>query len=596
MLVRAFQIHVGRLAVELGTSIDHRGVGRAGVKPDVQGIGHLLVVVGVRAQQLGLVQIPPGLDTGLLDPLGHLFHQTHGIRVQRLGILVDEQGDGHAPGTLTGDTPVRTVLNHRLNAVFTPGRHPAALTVLGNALFLDALDLFQRTLAQTLLLHADEPLGGGTEDDRGLVTPAVRVGVVEHLVVQQGTTLGQHLDHGRIGLEHVLAGKQFGIRQIDAVAANRVGHFQTVLLTDHEVFLTVARGGVHRAGTGVQGDVITQHHRHVEAVEGVVEAQQLECGPLGVAQVVEVLDASAIHHVLHQLGGQDQTLGIVTLYLHQRIVEIGVHGDGAVGRQGPRGGGPDHGREGSLAGVAFGAVKLGGHGSLVDGLEAHVDGRGVLVVVLHLGFSQRGAAIGTPVHRLGAFVQVAVFNDLGHGADDVGFSAKIHGQVGVFPVTQHAQTDEVGLLRFDLGLGVFAALGAELGGGNLLTRLADHAFHFQLDGQTVAIPARHVGGVETGEALGLDDDVFEDLVDRVTDVNAAVRIGGAIVQNERRLARFGAANGAVKILIVPTFQHVGFALGQIATHRKLGFRKIQGVFIVAHQSWVPFFSKRVLGK
>ena len=62
---------------------------------------------------------------------------------------------------------------------------------------------------------------------------------------------------------------------------------------------------MHRAGTGVQGNVVTQHHRYVEAVEGVVEAQQLECGTLGVAQVVEVLDAGAIHHVLHQLGGQD---------------------------------------------------------------------------------------------------------------------------------------------------------------------------------------------------------------------------------------------------------------------------------------------------
>ena len=84
-------------------------------------------------------------------------------------------------------------------------------------------------------------------------------------MVQQGAALGQHLDHGGVGLKHVLAGKQLGIRQIDAVAANRVGHFQAVLLTDHEVFLTVARAVVHRAGTGVQGDVVTQHHRHVEA-------------------------------------------------------------------------------------------------------------------------------------------------------------------------------------------------------------------------------------------------------------------------------------------------------------------------------------------
>ena len=108
-------------------------------------------------------------------------------------------------------------------------------------LFLDTLDLFQCALPKTLLLHADEPLGVARKMIGGLVTPAMRVGVVEHLVMQQGAALGQHLDHGRIGLEHVLAGKQFGIRQIDAVAANRVGDFQTILLTDHEVFLTVTR-------------------------------------------------------------------------------------------------------------------------------------------------------------------------------------------------------------------------------------------------------------------------------------------------------------------------------------------------------------------
>ena len=163
-----------------------------------------------------------------------------GIRVQRLGILLNEQGDGHAPGTLTGDTPVGTVLDHRLDAILAPGRDPAALAVFGNAPFsirsISSRARLRRPFCSMLMNH-----WGGTEDDRGLVTPAVRVRVVEYLVVQQGTALGQHLDHGGVGLEHVLAGKQFGIRQIDAVAANRVGHFQTVLLTDHEVFLTVTR-------------------------------------------------------------------------------------------------------------------------------------------------------------------------------------------------------------------------------------------------------------------------------------------------------------------------------------------------------------------
>lgn len=127
-------------------------------------------------------------------------------------------------------------------------------------------------------------------------------------------------------------------------------------------------------GTGIRGDVITQYHRHVEAVEGVVEAQQLKRGTLGVTQIVELLDTGAIHHILDQLGGGDQTLGMLTFNLYQCVIQIGVHGDGAVGWQGPRSGGPDHRRDRALAGVAFGAVKLGGNGCLIDSLEAHING------------------------------------------------------------------------------------------------------------------------------------------------------------------------------------------------------------------------------
>ncbi len=271
--------------------------------------------------------------------------------------------------------------------------------------------------------------------------------------------------------------------------------------------------------------MVTQYHRHVEAVEGMVEAQQLERSALGVAQVVELLDTGAIHHVLDQLGGQDQALGMLPFHLHQRIVQIGVHGDAAVGGQGP----------GVVVQITAEIGPLPVWPSAQSNLAATPASSTALKRTSMEGSSCRSIPLRLRPARshsrytsapAWSFVQVAVFNDLGHGADDVGFGAKVHGQVGVFPVTQHAQPDEIGLLRFDLGLGVFAALGAELGSGDLLARLADHAFHFQFDGQTVAIPTRHIGGVETGEALGLDDDVFEDLVDRVTDVNAAVRIGG----------------------------------------------------------------------
>jgi hypothetical protein len=45
------------------------------------------------------------------------------------------------------------------------------------------------------------------------------------------------------------------------------------------------------------------------------------------------------------------------------------------------------------------------------------------------------------------------------------------------------------------------------------------------------------GRVEARHALALDDDVLEDLVDRVPDVDVAIGVRGPIVQDEARTAR-----------------------------------------------------------
>lgn len=93
------------------------------------------------------------------------------------------------------------------------------------------------------------------------------------------------------------------------------------------------------------------------------------------------------------------------------------------------------------------------------------------VVILNFRFCQCRTAVNAPVHRLRAFVQVTVADDFAQRADDVGFSFEVHGQVRVRPVAQHAQTDKVFALTVNLGRSVFAALGAELSGGEFLPGL-----------------------------------------------------------------------------------------------------------------------------
>ena len=175
--------------------------------------------------------------------------------------------------------------------------------------------------------------------------------------------------------------------------------------------------------------------------------------------------------------------------------------------------------------------------------------------------------------------------DAAQCAHDVGLEPEVHGQVGIIPLAQHAEADEVGLLPFDLGRRIFPAQLAEFGGRNLLAVLL---FHLQLDRQPVAVPARHVGRIEAGQGLALDDDVLEHLVDRMADMDVTVGIGRTIVQDELGPSGADLAYLLVELAFLPLFQPARFALGEVAAHRKGSVGQVQGVFVISH-----FFHQRI---
>ena len=300
------------------------------------------------------------------------------------------------------------------------------------------------------------------------------------------------------------------------------------------------------------------------------KAQQFQLGTFHRAKNGVIANADTLHYAFNQIFREDHGL---TVDLHQRIIKIRCNGDCAVSRQRPRRGGPDNQRNWAVN-IAY--TKFRFQRILIDRLESDVDGRRSFVVILNFRFCQCRTAVNAPVHRLRAFVQVTVADDFAQRADDVGFSFEVHGQVRVRPVAQHAQTDKVFALTVNLGRSVFAALGAELSGGEFLPRLTVFLLYFQFDWQTMTVPARHIRRVISRKPFGLNDNVFQNLVNRVTNMNAAIRIRRAIMQNEGFFAFFSCTNDAVQIIISPTRQHSRFALGEIATHREPCFRQIQG--------------------
>ena len=60
----------------------------------------------------------------------------------------------------------------------------------------------------------------------------------------------------------MLAGKYRRIGVVNAVAANGVVHLEPVPLTHIKIFQTVSRRGVHTAGTGLGGHVLTKDDRY----------------------------------------------------------------------------------------------------------------------------------------------------------------------------------------------------------------------------------------------------------------------------------------------------------------------------------------------
>ena len=150
----------------------------------------------------------------------------------------------------------------------------------------------------------------------------------------------------------------------------------------------------------------------------------------------------------------------------------------------------------------------------------------------------------------------------------------------MLPVTQHPQADEVGLLPLDLFGGVGAA---EFAHPVAFQPAAIFQFDLVLDGKAVAIPARCIRCVEAGQGLSFDDDVLEDLVDRVADVYVVVRVRRAVVQNEFRPALGYFADFFVTLLFLPRLDPARLAPGEIAAHGEGRVGKVEGFLVISHK-------------
>ena len=206
-----------------------------------------------------------------------------------------------------------------------------------------------------------------------------------------------------------------------------------------------------------------------------------------------------------------------------------------------------------------------------------------MVVVFDFGLGQRCLFNRRPHDRLGTLIERAVHQEFLELLGDDPFGAEVHRQVWVVPRAGYAKAFEFLALHVDPAFSELAAFLAKLDGVDLVfveTLGAVLFLDLPFDGKAVAIPSGDIARVAAHHLLGADDHILEDLVQRVADMQVAVRVGRAVVQCEGFSALGLFAQAVINAHPGPFIEPFWFTLRQTRPHREVGFRQVQRVFIV----------------
>ena len=470
----------------------------------------------------------------------------------------------------------------------------------------DLRELLERLLAQRAavverFVHRDEPLARGAEDDRLLAAPAVRIAVVDVLMEDKRAALAQPLDDLRVGLVDFHAGPRTArahlVTFVEAtVVVDGHDHGDVELHADKIVIDAVAGSAVDDAGAVVQGDVVGIDKLALDALVAedgllVLVVRQLDAGhapglTVGAAHKLDLAIAELRAVLLHEGACHDLDLAVVD---DRDVIGLGMQDDDVVSGQGPGGGGPDIDPE-----LAFPGFKPSRHRRH---LEADKDGGADLVAVLDFRLGKRRVAVRTPMNRLAAAIDCTAVED-GLEDLDIGRIVVVHvGEVRVFPLGKHAQALEALALRVDLLDSHFAAKLADLLGGQLVELLgAEHGLDLVLDRLAVAVPTGHIGSAEAAHGLVAVDDVLRNLVLRVAKMNGAVRVRGAVVQDEGLSVLVLLLQLLVYMVLFPLREALGLVFREIAPHREVGSRQVHRFLVIARHKSGPAFPDRFLCK
>ena len=147
MLVRAFQINIGR-PVQVVAFFQHKGVCRAAVKPDIENVCDLLIILCLICVTKKNLRV--GVEPRICALSFHRLNNAlvYGFVTQNLtGLLVYKDCQWYTPCALTRQHPIGAVFNHSVNSIAPSFGKP-----------VDLVNGFKSFITQIIVLHRHEPL------------------------------------------------------------------------------------------------------------------------------------------------------------------------------------------------------------------------------------------------------------------------------------------------------------------------------------------------------------------------------------------------------------------------------------------------------
>ena len=473
-------------------------------------------------------------------------------------VLAVEHGDRQTPAALTGDAPVGTVADHGDHAILAPCGQPLHVVAGGNRLVLERFD-------------RAEPLRGCAEDDRALAAPAMRIAVNDLLRGEQRAGSLHIRQNDGVGFFRFHAGVLSGIVGMTAAVIDRNDQLHAVAAAGLVVIGAEARSGMDAAGTGIHCDIFG-----VEQTGGLVQEGMLcqhifkEAARMRFDDFIG-FDAGDAHDLFRQRFGNDVHFAVFRL--DDGVALTRMQADGHIAGQRPDRCRPDD--EAELA-----VIQMRKLAQIILHGEFDVDRSAGIVLIFDLGLGKRGFVLRAPVDGLQTLIDVALAEHLAKDLDLLRLKMPVHGAVGMRPVAHDTQTLEACHLPLNKIFGKFFTGIAELGDGHglviELVFLDDRGFNRH----AVVIPAGRIGRIVAAHGIGTDDEILQRLVQRMAHVDIAVGEGRAVMQNEGGLALVLFEQQGINIDFVPVFQHTRLTGRQTGTHREVGLRGDDGIFII----------------